>query len=184
MKREIDLLPARPGDAQAIAEMSRRLVEAGLPWTWTPARISRHISHPESMVLTARVGNILAGFGIMHFGEDVAHLNLLAVDTDWQGRGLGHRLVSWLETSALTAGIFVVCLEVRARNPVALRFYRRLGYREAGRLPRYYSGREDGVRMTRDLREPAARLAAADPATRNFGNAEWFLEKFGRREPG
>jgi ribosomal-protein-alanine N-acetyltransferase len=30
---------ARPSDAQAIAEMSRDLIEHGLGWRWTPSRI-------------------------------------------------------------------------------------------------------------------------------------------------
>ncbi|MEO8444553.1 MAG: GNAT family N-acetyltransferase, partial [Gammaproteobacteria bacterium] len=99
----LELLPARLADAQAIAEMSRRLVEVGLPWTWTPARVARHLRHPDSLVLTARAvagGNgvgPLAGFAIMHFGDDIAHLNLLAVGSRWQRRGLGRRLVDWLE---------------------------------------------------------------------------------------
>lgn len=180
MTREIEITPARACDAQVIAEMSRRLVEAGLPWTWTPARVARHISHPESMVLTARSGPTLAGFAIMHFGDDVAHLNLLGVEAEWQGRGLGHRLVGWLEESAGVAGTFIVCLEVRTRNPIALRFYRRLGYREAGRLPRYYSGREDAVRMTRDLREPSARLTSANAASKTLTGPEWFMTRFKR----
>lgn len=152
-----EIAPAVLADAQPIAEMSRRLIEAGLPWSWTPARVMRHITHPESVVLAARRHNELAGFAIMHYGDEVAHLNLLGVNVPWQRRGLGRELLRWLESSAMTAGIFLVCLEVRARNANAAAFYRRLGYQEAGRLTRYYAGREDAIRMTRDLRHPAAR---------------------------
>lgn len=157
----LEITPARTADVQVIAEMSRRLVEVGLPWTWTPARVARHLQHPESQVLIARPGGGngrgVAGFAIMHFGDDIAHLNLLAVDTPWQRRGLGRRLLEWLEQSAVTAGTFSLCLEVRARNPVALLFYRALGFTEASRVPRYYSGREDALRLTKDLRHPLAR---------------------------
>ncbi|MDH4022449.1 MAG: GNAT family N-acetyltransferase [Gammaproteobacteria bacterium] len=154
----LEIASALDADAQIIAEMSRRLVEVGLPWTWTPARVARHIHHPDSMVVTARTVSgtspAIAAFAIMHFGDDIAHLNLLAVDSRWQRRGLGRRLVQWLEMSAITAGTFTLCLEVRARNPVALLFYRELGFDEAGRVPRYYSGREDAIRLTKDLRHP------------------------------
>jgi ribosomal-protein-alanine N-acetyltransferase len=158
----LELAPARGPDVQVIAEMSRRLVEVGLPWTWTPARVARHLRHPESLVLVARAtgaaSQSIAGFAIMHFGDEIAHLNLLAVDSRWQRRGLGRRLIEWLEQSAMTAGTFTLCLEVRARNPVALLFYRELGFRETSRVPRYYSGREDALRLTKDLRHPAARI--------------------------
>ena len=48
--------------------------------------------------------------------------------------------------------------DLRARNPVALLFYRRLGFIETARLPRYYSGREDALRLMRDLRHPLVGL--------------------------
>lgn len=188
MPAKIELAPARVADAQVMAEMSRRLVEIGLPWSWTPARIARHLAHTDSLVLAARAGQELAGFAIMHFGEEVAHLNLLAVDTSYQRLGVGQQLIEWLERSAITAGIFLVCLEVRARNPIAIRFYRNLGYQEAGRLPKYYSGREDAVRMTRDLRDPESRRASLLPppaaSTANNGptlaGADWILTRFKR----
>ena len=83
----LQIAPALAADVQVIAEMSRRLVEVGLPWTWTPARVARHLHHHDSLVLAVRAGSApnptLAGFAIMHFGDDIAHLNLLAVDSQF-----------------------------------------------------------------------------------------------------
>jgi ribosomal-protein-alanine N-acetyltransferase len=147
------LVPARPVDAIPIALMSRRLIEAGLPsWSWTARRVARHIHDPESVVLIARCTEELMGFAIMGFGEDAAHLNLLAVEPRFRRAGIGRRMVRWLEESALVAGTFEVSLEVRAGNAVARKFYRALGYSEADILPGYYERLEDAVRMTRDLR--------------------------------
>jgi ribosomal protein S18 acetylase RimI-like enzyme len=144
---------ARPLDAVAIALMSRRLVEGGLPtWAWTTRRVARHVHDPESVVLAARRGDEVAGFAIMGFGEEAAHLNLLAVEPRFRRAGLGSRMVRWLEESARVAGTFEVSLEVRAGNAVARRFYRALGYTEADLLPGYYDRIEDAIRMTRDLR--------------------------------
>ncbi len=182
MSQTIKIQPAQAGDAQLIAEWSRRLVEVGLPWTWTPARVERHLRHPESLALIARLPGrehaVMAGFAIMHFGDDIAHLNLLAVDHRWQRRGVGRALMEWLTESAVTAGTFTMCLEVRARNPVALLFYRALGFEETGRVPRYYSGREDALRLSRDLRHPLARgWPAASPV------ADWDLPGTPERPP-
>lgn len=155
MTREagIILALAQRMDAVPIAFMSRRLVEAGLPsWSWTSRRVTWHIQHPESIVLTARRGEDLAGFAIMGFGDDAAHLNLLAVEPRYRRCGIGRQLINWLEESARVAGTFAISLEVRARNAVARRFYSALGYREADLLPGYYEQLEDAVRLTRDLR--------------------------------
>ena len=144
---------ARPLDAVPIALMSRRLVEGGLPsWSWTTRRITRLIQDAETTVLVARHHDELAGFAIMGFGDEAAHLNLLAVEPRFRRAGLGRRMLRWLETSAVTAGTFEINLEVRAGNAVARSFYRALGYSELEILPGYYDRLEDAVCLTRDLR--------------------------------
>src|SRR5271169_6194007 len=92
--------PARRADAARLAQMSRRLVENGLEPCWSTARIEHHLRHPDSTVLAARRDGRVAGFAIMQYGDEAAHLNLLAVDPGEQRRGLGRRLVGWLEETA------------------------------------------------------------------------------------
>src|SRR5262245_6142861 len=74
-----DLILARSADARRIAVMSRELIEAGLHPSWPEARVAAHIRDKASMVLVARTGWEIAGFAIMQFGDERAHLNLLAV---------------------------------------------------------------------------------------------------------
>jgi [ribosomal protein S18]-alanine N-acetyltransferase len=146
------LEPARVGDAERLAAMSRAHVETGLKPAWGAARIRWHVRDAESVVLTARLGAMVAGFAIMRYGEDVAHLNLLAVDPAHRRRGVARALVRWLEETALTAGTFIIGLELRAGNEAARNLYRALGYRELGQIPGYYQGVESAIRMARDVR--------------------------------
>ena len=92
-----------------------------------------------------------------------AHLNLLAVRPVWQRRGLGRRMLGWMEESARVAGISAIHLEVRASNAAGRRFYRALGFQEMALLPRYYSGREAAIWMARDLRTRAASQSGLIP---------------------
>jgi ribosomal-protein-alanine acetyltransferase len=160
----IRLSLARWDDAADIAEMSRCHIEHGLPWSWNEARILRSIADRESAVLVARERRRLAGFAIMEFHDEHAHLNLLAVQPGYRRRGIGVRLIEWLESSARTAGTFLVRLELRAGNEAARKFYSKLGYREVGQRRGYYSGREDAICMTHDLR-------VAEPP--RAGSFEW-----------
>ena len=132
--------------------MARQLVEAGLRPAWNAARIAWHVRHPDSVVLTARTGFTIAGFAIMQYADEVAHLNLLAVAGAHRRRGLGRRLLQWLEETALVAGTFTIRLELRAGNEPARAFYSALGYRESGRIAAYYQGVEAAIRMVRDVR--------------------------------
>ena len=50
---ELAIAGARRTDAREIAEMSRDLIEQGLTWSWTPARV-QHLSRPGSSVVVAR----------------------------------------------------------------------------------------------------------------------------------
>jgi [ribosomal protein S18]-alanine N-acetyltransferase len=148
---EISLGLARPSDAGAIACMSRDLIERGLQWSWTPRRVVASVRSPTALVVVARAAGRIAGFGIMRYGDDEAHLDLLGVDGACRREGLGRRLVEWLEKPALVAGISAVFLEVRASNDGAQAFYERLGYRKLARLAGYYQGRESAIRMGREL---------------------------------
>lgn len=147
-----ELKLARRGDAQHIALMSRDLVEHGLAWTWTTRRVAAHIRGRDSNVLGAWQAGRLVGFAIMQFYAERAHLNLLAVQPAVRRLGIGQRLVEWQEEVARAGGIPVVNLEVRANNPGAQAFYRRLGYRQVKYLPGYYQGHEAAIRMSHDLR--------------------------------
>lgn len=149
---------ALPADAREIAEMSRDLIEQGLTWSWTEARVQHFIMGSESSVVVARRqpggrgdGRRLAAFAIMHFGDEVAHLNLLAVAPEHRRQGLGRQLLEWLTLTAMAAGVFRINLELRRQNESARVFYERLGFDELGIVQGYYQGREAALRMSRRL---------------------------------
>ncbi|HKE94229.1 MAG TPA: GNAT family N-acetyltransferase [Povalibacter sp.] len=148
----IVLGPARIGDAPAIADMSRTLIEPGLPWRWTPRRVAAHMKERENLVVIARDGRELVGFAMAQFSTESVHLTLIGVAAHRKRSGIGRRLIAWVEESAVVAGLFQVHLEVRAGNHEARRFYGSLGYRETGCVAGYYSGVEDAIRLSRDLR--------------------------------
>jgi ribosomal-protein-alanine N-acetyltransferase len=142
---------ARRPDALEIAEMSRDMIEHGLAWSWTPARVRRAILGRDSCVLIARRELKIAGFAIMHFGDDVAHLNLLAVRAEHRRQGLGRQLIVWLSASAVAAGVFRIDLELRETNFAARAFYQSLGFQSLDVVRGYYQGREPALRMSRRL---------------------------------
>jgi ribosomal-protein-alanine N-acetyltransferase len=148
---ELTMTQARLSDVAHIARMSRDFVETRLEWSWTPARVAASVRSLHALVVVARRRDRIAGFGIMRYGDDEAHLDLLAVHPDCRRAGVGWRVVEWLEKPALVAGIGAVFLEVRESNRGAQAFYERLGYRTLARIARYYQGRESALRMGREL---------------------------------
>lgn len=111
---EIALRLARMGDAPRIAGLSRTLIEAGLPWSWTPRRVAAHMRAREHLTVIAVNGGELAGFALAQFGNRSVHVSLLGVAHEYQRHGLGRRLMTWVEETAGIAGLFLMQLEVRA----------------------------------------------------------------------
>jgi ribosomal-protein-alanine N-acetyltransferase len=141
-------------DARAIAEMSRAEIEHGLAWSWTPERVRRAIRDRSTNVVVAHEGEkgeTLVGFGIMHYGDEKAHLSLLAVGRAWREHRVGAQLLDWLEKCARTAGCNRIELEARADNPVALAFYGLHGFRRFATVHGYYQGRIDAYRLAKTL---------------------------------
>jgi len=54
----------------------------------------------------------------------------------WRGHGVGRQLWSATESFAREAGYRKLAIQVRASHTVAQKFYRRLGFKECGRLTR------------------------------------------------
>lgn len=150
---ELTIRLARKRDAGVIARMSRDQVERGLGWSWRSRRVARAIQDPETCVIVAidSARRALAGFAIMKFSADAAHLHLLAVAPAHRRQGVGRALLGWLEASARTAGVTSLHLEVRASNVGARAFYASLGFHEAATVRGYYRGREHAVKMVRAL---------------------------------
>lgn len=143
---------ATVADAPPIASMSRRLIEVGLERSWSVPRVARMIRRRDTVVIKAVSADALSGFAIMSFGDESAHLSLLAVRRRFRRLSIARHLLTWLEETALCAGTFSIGLEVRAANRGAVEFYRALGYREAGRIEGYYDGVEDALVFSKDLR--------------------------------
>ena len=147
----IALRLAKGSDATEIAELSRRAVEHGLPWSWTASRVGEAIVDPGTNVVVAKFSGAVIGFGVMEFEENAAHLVLFAVDAPDRRKGLGGTMLAWLETVARTAGVTCIRVEARADNVAALAFYRRHGYVEGDEVLGMYYGAADGIRLAKAL---------------------------------
>jgi ribosomal protein S18 acetylase RimI-like enzyme len=105
----------------------------------------------DSNVAVIRSRDVLIGFGIMQYGDDCAHLALLAVHPGHRNRGLGSGILAWLEKPARVAGIVRIDVEARCDNPLAIEFYRRQGYERCALVSGYYQGRIDAIRLRKSL---------------------------------
>jgi [ribosomal protein S18]-alanine N-acetyltransferase len=161
--RAIAIRLAENRDAQAIALMSRDLIESGLGWKYDAARVMRAIRDRDTLAVVACEGKAggrggaINGFAIMELGDERAHLVLLAVRPSHRRLGIGETLFKWLLESSRAAGMASIHLELRSANEAARRFYRAMGFFETVLVPGYYRGegrKEGALRMLKILRAP------------------------------
>ena len=76
---------------------------------------------------------------------------IIALEKDYQGRGLGTKLMDQMIRAAMIFGITKVTLEVR-KDSQAINFYRKLGFSSVDVLPCYYQDGCDGIVMERQLK--------------------------------
>ncbi|MEY4718596.1 MAG: ribosomal-protein-alanine N-acetyltransferase [Pseudomonadota bacterium] len=95
----------------------------------------------------------IVGYCILSVVVGEAHIMNISVDPDFQGQGVGRKLLEHLidYTRPRAEKVF---LEVRPSNPRAITLYRKLGFNEIGIRKNYYpakEGREDAIMFELDL---------------------------------
>jgi ribosomal-protein-alanine N-acetyltransferase len=108
----------------------------------------------QSLACVARHSGRMAGYLLAWRLEGETHLGNLAVAPEYQRRGVGQALLSWLIDRTREQGPGRITLEVRAGNFAAQELYRRFGFQAVALRRGYYqdSG-EDALVMLRDLAE-------------------------------
>jgi ribosomal protein S18 acetylase RimI-like enzyme len=148
----VDVRTAVPEDAATIAALHARVWHAtyrslapaaAIATLTAQARLERwqillHAPAPGQVTLVADDGGALAGFGQLApasndaFGARV-EIKYLYVDTAYQARGIGRRLMTALARAAIDQGARGVALAVVNGNDRAIGFYQQLGGRRIGR---------------------------------------------------
>lgn len=111
-----------------------------------------HAWWPEGFMVV-KEGDVLAGFiaGVVAAPKR-ARVLMLAVREAYRSRGIGTALMAEFTSRALERSLKSIELEVRVSNEGAIRFYKRLGFSVRYLLPRFYTDKEDGYKMAKDLR--------------------------------
>jgi len=95
----------------------------------------------------ARRARRIVGYSVASAAEGAAEIVSLAVLPEHRRAGVATALLRHTLSRLRRARVAVVTLMVRTDNLPAIRFYRRLGFRAAGRIARYYEDRSDGLLM-------------------------------------
>ncbi|MBF6608407.1 MAG: GNAT family N-acetyltransferase [Flavobacterium sp.] len=79
-------------------------------------------------VLIYQIDEIVAGFVTYAIKGRVGNIGLIAVSPSYQGRGIGKKLVTAVESALISNGIFELQIPTQSSNIEACAFYKKLGY--------------------------------------------------------
>ena len=100
----------------------------------------------------ADVGGIVAGYVVCVLTENYeGRIFSIAVDSKFRRCGIGSQLLERAFKLFKDCKVKSIRLEVRTTNINAQSLYRKLGFSEAGYIPRYYSDGENAIVMRRYL---------------------------------
>src|SRR5690348_15485725 len=85
------------------------------------------------VVFVAEAEHHLAGFAAVRSSQETLLVDRLVVAATDEGRGVGNRLLDWVEGYGVSRRLARVRIAVEEENRVARDFYRRRGYAPAAR---------------------------------------------------
>jgi len=121
------------------------------PHPWSRANFVDSLNSGYDAWVLRAPDDALAGYFLLMYAVDEAHLLDVAVAAPRQGSGLGRHLLDRIVARARGMRMESILLEVRPSNERALQVYRRYGFAEIGRRKGYYPAhegrREDAIVM-------------------------------------
>lgn len=150
---KLALRKADPRDLPFIVELSEQVFSAYGPYNEI---ITRWASFPHIITAVVEEKGQLRGFAminpILEARDEVkAELLAIAVSPQYQRRGIGKRLLGYMEDLARTFGIEEMGIHTAAINKAAHRFFAKNGFIQRGLVDRYYPLGQKALEMSKTL---------------------------------
>lgn len=93
-------------------------------------------------------------WGPTPLAEDVYDIYWMAIAPQEQGKGLGRKLVNWLENEILKVNGRMIVIETSSQLKYmkTREFYQKLGYKEVARVPDFYRPGDDRIIYAKNFR--------------------------------
>jgi ribosomal-protein-alanine N-acetyltransferase len=143
----LELRPMVVGDVDEVHALECSV----FPHPWSRANFMDSLASGYDAWVLREPAGALAGYFLLMYALDEAHLLDVAVAAPLHGRGVGRYLLDRIAARARAQRMASILLEVRPSNTRALEVYRHYGYEEIGRRKGYYPAhegrREDAIVM-------------------------------------
>ncbi|MBQ7705982.1 MAG: ribosomal protein S18-alanine N-acetyltransferase [Selenomonadaceae bacterium] len=152
---EIIFRPMQISDVEAVAEMDEICFEED---GWDEDFFLEELRDEHSDYIVGEIeGKIIACAGIKIYLDEAEGMTI-AVLPEFQGRGVGKKILTEIIKIAKMRGAKSMIFEVRVSNVPALHIYQKFGFKIVGRIKRYYVTGEDALTMCAKLEDLKCKL--------------------------
>ena len=150
---KLTLRKADPRDLPFIVELSEQVFSAYGPYHEI---ITRWASFPHIITVVVQEKGKSRGFAMINpilnaQNETKGELLAIAVSPQYQRRGIGKRLLGYMEDLARTFGIEEMDIHTAVINEAAHRFFVKNGFIQRGSVDRYYPLGQKALEMSKTL---------------------------------
>ena len=146
----IEITPMRESDLKELAPIEHASFKQ--PWA-IYSYVTELRYNNLACYLVARYADKLVGYIGAWMVIDEAHITTLAVAPASRRQKVASSLILALIEEGQKRGVYYFTLEVRQSNQAAINYYKKWGFIENGRRPRYYTD-EDALIMWRSSKRP------------------------------
>ncbi len=141
--QNIDFRPMLIEDLNEVMQIETKVY----PYPWTKGILGDCIRVGYDCWVAIENEKII-GHGVISVAAGESHLLNLAIDKNYQGQGIGRKLLIHLMDIARIKSAEMILLEVRPSNKAAIHIYESIGFNEIGCRKAYYpaaKGKEDAL---------------------------------------
>ena len=166
--REWHVHKALPEDLPMIAELERLSFHK----QWSLESIDSFYYKKTSDIYVWRDRNKISGYVMAEHILEQGELQRIAIVPFIRKMGIGTLLLQEFRERYRKMGVETIYLEVRESNEIARNFYKKSGFEEYGRRPKYYSDpMEDAILMFWDDPDPIHSLPVESEETSSYNDS-------------
>ena len=145
---EVMIRPMEYGDLASVLSIERE----NFSDAWTENQFRHDIERGDSAAFSAIADGRVVGYVCVWRVFEELHLTNISVDREFQGHGIGQRLLDLITILAEENGCTLITLEVRDGNTGAIRLYEKNRFIQVGRRKNYYPlEKADALIMNRNI---------------------------------
>lgn len=118
---------------------------------WNYNVFKQELENENSIYIVAKFEDKIVGFGGIWKSVDDVHITNIVVKKDCRHLGLGAKILDKLINIAKELKFSSITLEVNANNEIAIKLYKKFGFKKLGIRKKYYNNSDNAVIMTLEL---------------------------------